>query len=84
MATQTSLAMAGARVAGIPPVNVPGVLVNPPIRKKGFIGAISASGQSTGPLLSLSFELWRTSLNVRIPRHEIEKGLRAVYFVLRI
>ena len=49
MATQTSLAMAGARVAGIPPVNVPGVLVNPPIRKKGFIGAISASGQSTGP-----------------------------------
>ena len=44
MATQTSLAMAGARVAGIPPVNVPG-LVNPPVRKKGFIGAISSSGQ---------------------------------------
>ena len=45
MATQTSLAMAGARVAGIPPVNVPG-LINPPVRKKGFIGAISSSGQS--------------------------------------
>ena len=44
MATQTSLAMAGARVAGIPPVNVPG-LVNPPVRKKGFIGAISSTGQ---------------------------------------
>ena len=43
MATQTSLAMAGARVAGIPPVNVPG-LINPPVRKKGFIGAISSSG----------------------------------------
>ena len=46
MATQTSLAMAGARVAGIPPVNVPG-LINPPVRKKGFIGAISSSGQFT-------------------------------------
>ena len=45
MATQTSLAMAGARVAGIPPVNVPGLLVNPPVRKKGFIGAISSTGQ---------------------------------------
>ena len=34
------------------------------------------------PLLSLSFELCRANLAVRILSYEIEKGLRAVYFVL--
>ena len=65
MATQTSLAMAGARVAGIPPVNVPGLpagLVNPPVRKKGFIGAIS----STGQWVHFSSSYYKKTLQVNI------------------
>ena len=36
------------------------------------------------PLLSLSFERSKANLTVRIMRYEIEKGLRAIYFELRV
>ena len=67
MATQTSLAMAGARVAGIPPVNVPG-LINPPVRKKGFIGAISSSGQS------VHFFIGKLLLREKILKINVQEG----------